>query len=125
MIGIGILVAVYLAFAAKHLVADYYLQTAWMVDGKASAERWVLPLSAHAGIHAAGTLIIVMLVRPSLWWLAPLDFVVHAVIDRGKGIVVRRLDLTTKDTGFWWAIGTDQALHQLTHFAYVIALVAS
>jgi hypothetical protein len=70
-----------------------------------------------------GTLIIVLAVRPSLWWLAPLDFALHLIIDRGKANVVRYLKLTPKDSGFWWAIGTDQSLHQVVHFAYVLALV--
>jgi hypothetical protein len=125
MIAIGPLLAVYLAFAAKHLVADYYLQTAWMALGKERAEGWVAPLAAHAAIHAAGTLVIVVVMRPSFWWLALVDFLVHGAIDRGKGLTVRRLHLSLDRAGFWWAIGTDQTLHQITHFAYVVVLLAA
>jgi Protein of unknown function (DUF3307) len=123
MIAIVPLIAVYVAFAAKQLLADYYFQTEWMVFGKGSKDGWFAPLATHAGVHAALTLAIVLVVRPSLWWLAVADFVIHVAIDRGKAMVSRRLALTPKDTGFWWAIGTDQTLHQLTHFAYVILLV--
>ncbi|MGH6923943.1 MAG: DUF3307 domain-containing protein [Propylenella sp.] len=125
MIAIGPLVALYLAFAAKHLLADYYLQTAWMALGKERAEGWIAPLVTHAGIHAAATLVIVLAVRPSFWWLALVDFLVHGAIDRCKGLIVRRLRLSLDRAGFWWAIGTDQTLHQLTHFAYVIVLLVA
>ena len=124
MIDVGPLVAVYVAFVAKHLLADYYFQTRWMALGKERADGWIAPLAIHVGIHAAGTLVIALTVRPSLWWLALIDFVVHGAIDRGKGLAGRRLGLSPDRPGFWWTIGTDQALHQLTHFAYVIALVA-
>jgi hypothetical protein len=125
MIPIGRLVIVYVAFVVKHLVADFALQTGWMAEGKANSTSWIAPLATHAGIHAAGTLIIVLLARPSLWWLAPIDFVIHCVIDRGKALVTTHLNITIKDRGFWWSIGIDQALHQLTHFTYVLLLVAA
>jgi hypothetical protein len=125
MIATAPLVAVYLAFAAKHLLADYLFQTDWMVHGKNRERDWLVPLSAHAGVHALGTLVIVLVANPAFWWLAPVDFVIHAAIDRGKAIVVRGLKLTPNDTGFWWAIGADQSLHQIVHFAYVIVLVSN
>jgi hypothetical protein len=117
------LIAVYVTFVAKQLVADYLLQTGWMVHGKGSATGWLVPLSAHAGIHAALTLGIALAVRPGLWWLAVVDFALHFAVDRGKALVMLRLQLTHRDKGFWWAIGIDQAIHQLTHFAYVVLLV--
>jgi hypothetical protein len=125
MIPLGKLVTVYVAFVFKHLAADFALQTGWMARGKASPTGWMAPLAAHAGIHAAGTLFIVLIARPSLWWLGPVDFVIHCVIDRGKALVTRRLNITMQDRGFWWSIGVDQALHQLTHFTYVLLIVAS
>ena len=125
MISISALAAVYLAFVVKQLLADYFLQTIWMVTGKGAERGWVVPLAAHAGIHAAGTLLIVLAVRPSFWWLAAVDFVVHFAIDRGKALAVRRLGYAMTDSGFWWAIGTDQALHQVTHFAFVLLLLVA
>lgn len=124
MIPVGSLIGVYVAFVFKHLLGDYYLQTQWMALGKERRRGWLAPLAAHAGVHALGTLAIVLVVRPSLWWLAPVDFVVHGAIDRGKALVGQSLALTKEDRTFWWAIGTDQALHQVTHFAYVVSLMA-
>ena len=125
MISVSALVTVYLAFAVKQLVADYFLQTAWMVHGKGAERDWVIPLAAHAGIHAAGTLLIVLAVRPSFWWLAAVDFVLHFAIDRGKALAVRRLGYSVMDSGFWWAIGSDQALHQVTHFAFLLLILTA
>ena len=124
MIAVGPLVGVYLAFIVKQLLADYFFQTAWMVHGKSGATGWLVPLSVHAGIHAALTLAIALAVRPGLWWLAAIDFALHLAVDRGKANLNRRLGLTPKDPGVWWTIGTDQAIHQVTHFIFVLALVA-
>jgi len=124
MISISALVTLYVAFAVKHLLADYFLQTGWMVRGKAAEHDWVAPLAAHVGVHAIGTLLIVLVARPSFWWLAVVDFVLHFAIDRGKALVMRRFAYTAADSEFWWAIGCDQALHQLIHFAFVITILA-
>ncbi|KQT52570.1 MULTISPECIES: DUF3307 domain-containing protein [unclassified Aureimonas] len=115
------LVLLYLAFAAKQLAADYFLQTSWMAMGKKAPRGWLAPVVAHAGVHATATLLIALVSVPSLWWLGPLDFVLHASIDRGKAVLSRHLTLT--DVRFWWAFGLDQAAHQLTHFGFVILLV--
>lgn len=115
------LVLLYLAFAAKQLAADYFLQTSWMAYGKKAAAGWLAPVLAHAGVHGAATSLIALAAAPSLWWLGPVDFVLHGTIDRAKGMLAR--DLAITDVRFWWAFGLDQTAHQLTHFAFVIALV--
>ena len=56
---------------------------------------------------------------PSLWWLGVVDFFVHAFVDRIKGKITLNKGWTPKETMFWWAFGTDQELHNLTHIAYV------
>jgi hypothetical protein len=109
-------------FTAKHLVADYLLQTASMVAGKDGRHGWLAPLSIHAGIHAAGTLLLVIAVKPLLWWLAPLDFVVHATIDRTKSVLGGHGGWRPEEGRFWWLHGADQAAHHLTHFLYVLVL---
>lgn len=115
---------IYVAFAVKHLVADYYLQTGWMAKGKAGESGWVLPLAVHAGIQAVGTLLIILVARPGLWWLALVDFGLHFAVDRGKALLGRRFMLTIDKAGFWWAIGTDQFLHQITNFIFILLILA-
>jgi hypothetical protein len=114
-----------LIFVIKHLVADFLLQTSWMAFGKERAEHWVLPLSAHAGIHAAATLLIVMALAPGLFWLAAVDFVIHFAIDRGKALTSRAANTDPTKATFWWLLGFDQALHQLTDLAFVVVLAVA
>src|SRR6185312_14014674 len=73
------------AFQVKHYLGDFPLQTQYMLRLK-SAPGWqfAIPLAVHCFVHAAMTLAIVMLVRPSLWWLAGVDFACHFLMDRIK-----------------------------------------
>lgn len=82
-------------FQIKHFLADYPLQTPYML-GKFKEEGWVGPLSAHAGVHAVFTMFIVLfygnivnnsnsLIVLVVAILAGLfDFVVHFTMDRIK-----------------------------------------
>jgi hypothetical protein len=90
--------------------------------GKNRASDWILPLCAHTGLHGLGTLLIVLPVKPALWWLALVDFAIHTVIDRGKGLIGRRTHFPPTDTRFWWLIGLDQFLHQVTHIGLAAIL---
>lgn len=114
------LLILYLSFRLKHFAGDFLLQTDWMAltKGKASKEGFKA-LSVHAMIHALGTLLIVLIFAPSLWWLGLVDFVIHSIIDRLKGRITIRKHLKPKDTMFWWAFGLDQEMHNLTHIAYI------
>ncbi len=111
------------AMAAKHFLADFVLQTDWMARGKERVDGWVLPLAAHAGIHALGTLLVALAVRPTLWWLALVDFLVHGLVDRGKALTSQRARWQVTDARFWWLLGFDQLLHQLTNIGLVAALL--
>jgi hypothetical protein len=120
LIPLPTLVVLYVAFAAKQLVCDFLLQTTWMAKGKCGHQGWVRPLVAHAGTHAAGTLVIVLAAAPALFWLAIVDFALHAGIDRVKALATERMAMS--EPRFWWALGADQMAHQLTHFSFVLAL---
>ena len=71
-------------FQVKHLVADYFLQTQWMLQKFKPDWGFFLPLLAHAGVHALFTLGVCLFVAPHLWWLALVDLVAHFIIDRIK-----------------------------------------
>jgi len=112
------------AFLAKQFAADFLLQTSWMAHGKERASGWAAPLFSHTAVHAVATGAIFAAFAPALAWLAGVDFVVHSLIDRGKGMVVRKFELTHAKTLYWWLLGADQTLHHATHLAFAIALAA-
>jgi hypothetical protein len=139
-----------LVFQAKHFLADFPLQgwpwTPWML-GKFRDEGWELPLAGHAGVHAAFTFLIVLAWQPAMWSLCVLlpvvDFVVHLTMDRIKAdsqLLGRWKSLCRHDVAvgqpvteaqwrtnafFWWSLGLDQAIHHLTHYGIIYALVTS
>jgi hypothetical protein len=110
----------YLSFRAKQYICDFLLQTRWMALEK--GRNWKA-LSAHAGIHAGGTLALMLVFAPHFWWLAVVDFAVHGTIDKLKAVFTERQQIGYEHKGFWWAIGIDQELHNLTHLAYIVIIV--
>ena len=114
------LLLLYITFRVKHFVCDFLLQTDWMAltKGKPGKEGYNALLS-HTLIHSVGTLIIMLIFAPSLWWLCLVDFAIHGFVDRAKGRITLAQKWTPKDTRFWWAFGLDQELHNLTHIAYI------
>lgn len=111
------------AFAVKHLVADFLMQTSAMARGKERVAGWLLPLLAHVLCHGVLTLLIVLAVAPRLWWLAVVECVVHLAVDRCKTILARRGGWRPDQPQFWWLLGLDQCLHQLTNIALAGAIV--
>jgi hypothetical protein len=136
------------AFQIKHFVADYPLQTKYML-GKFKNSGWVKPLLAHAAVHAAITFVILLgfyaVVDPNNphWrtncFLLPIwDGACHFAMDRIKAsrkFLGRFKPLTAEtylaatpkqvrgNTFFWWAIGLDQLFHGLTD-TFIVWIVA-
>jgi len=126
--------ALLLAFQAKHFVVDFIIQLN-RKDGmsKFNENGWVWPLAKHAFDHAACTFLIstiflfifnqsliVILVAATLLMLA--DFCIHFTVDRIKASphLLGRYKVTDKP--FWVALGADQTMHHLTHYAIIFAL---
>lgn len=124
-IALGPLVAWMLALTVKHVVADFFLQNAWMAMGKDARTGWALPLLAHVSIHGVLTTALVAAVQPKLWFIGLIDFAIHITIDRSKGFLVARYRIAPGNPWFWWLIGIDQALHHLTGLGLAILLVAN
>ena len=109
-------------FGIKHFFADFVFQYAYMVREKGT--YGALGGIHHAGVHAMGTFIVLMLVmsaNPLTIPLALADGVIHYHIDWCKQQL--NSDLTVKDDMWWVYFGLDQALHYLTYIGliYVIA----
>lgn len=71
-------------FQVKHFIADYPLQTPYMLKKFGKGTEWILPLTAHAAVHGALTLIFILAIKPAAWPLALVDFGVHFIVDRIK-----------------------------------------
>ena len=118
------LIILYICFRIKHFACDFLLQTDWMAltKGKPGKDGYKA-LFSHTFIHALGTFVIVMIFAPSLWWLGPVDFIIHSAVDRLKGVQTYKHGWGPGDTIFWWTFGLDQEAHNFTHLAYIIIIV--
>jgi len=121
-VSVPFLILIFILFTVKHVLADFVLQTSWMWRMKDKEQGWIAPLAAHAGCHASFTLAAALVINPTLWWLGVVDLLLHAIVDRVRAVMGRRLGLVAGHSGWWWLFGLDQALHQVTHFAFVVAL---
>ena len=122
-IALGPLLAWMLALTVKHVIADFFLQNAWMAMGKDAPTGWALPLLAHVSIHGVLTTLLVATVQPKLWFVGLIDFAIHITIDRCKGFLVARYRIAPGNPWFWWLIGIDQALHHLTNLTLAILII--
>ena len=109
----------------KHIIADFVLQTGWMAHGKDQKKGWALPLLVHCLVHLAVAMVLILIVAPRFWFVALIDFAIHIVIDRAKGICSCSFRMTPEHPWFWTLIGVDQALHHLTGFGLSIFMAAN
>ena len=114
-----------LLLTAKHIVADFFLQTSWMAIGKDQKIGWAMPLLAHCLVHLATSLLLNLVIAPRFWFVAFIDFFIHLAVDRAKGITTSTFGVTTEHPWFWSLIGVDQALHHLTGFGLAIFMAAN
>ena len=80
-ITVGPLVGWMLALTVKHVIADFLLQNHWMAAGKDAKTGWALPLLTHCLIHGVLTTALVAAVAPRFWFIGPVDFVIHIIIE--------------------------------------------
>lgn len=114
----------FVIYQLKHFLADYVFQLKFMAMGKAKTGlEWVVPLSAHAGVHALFTLAIVTWWRPEFWWLAGADFGIHFLMDRIKSSPQLMGKFRMGTHLYWGALGFDQMVHHLTHIWIIWVLV--
>ena len=112
----------------KHFVADYFLQTKWMIVEK--AEYGKLGGLVHAGEHAilTGVVLGIMGIGWPTLLLMVIDFILHYQIDWTKSNYLRGrfafspLPMDQSDYQYWWAMGLDQFGHYLTYVLIVLIL---
>jgi len=118
--GSGLVLVALMLFAAKHFIADFLLQNAWMQHGKGAYGH---PAGlTHAAIHMVGSLpaLGVLALSPIAAGLLILgEGIVHYHIDWAKETMSKRLGLGPGQTGFWALFGADQFLHQMTYLGMI------
>jgi len=114
----------YIAFRIKQYVCDFVLQTDWMAltKGKPGAEGYKA-LFSHTIYHGVATTVIALVFAPALWWLGLVDFIIHSIVDRTKGLITYRKGWSYDSRWFWWSFGLDQEAHNYTHLAYIVLIV--
>lgn len=118
---LGIL-KVFTAFQIKHFICDFPLQGPFQYKNKGTYGHPGGLL--HSIIHALGTLPICLLFNFPLY-LVLLDAVIHYHIDWAKMNINKHYNLLPNNSEyFWWLLGLDQFLHQLTYIL-IIALGVS
>lgn len=108
------------ALQVKHLIADFFLQTGKMIMGR--EVYWHVGRAQHAGIHAALSFVVLALFGMPLNLVAALvvaEFIVHSHIDWIKARYSVKHKLQPDQPLYWYAMGTDQAAHQLTYLVMV------
>ncbi|WP_170102919.1 DUF3307 domain-containing protein [Marivita geojedonensis] len=105
----------------KHLIVDFILQSAWIVEGKGTYGH---PGGlVHAGEHALFTAAILLLAPISfatVLIIAVSEFVIHYHIDWFKDWSVKRLDADPRQWKFWVLTGVDQYAHQVTYLGILV-----
>ena len=64
-----------------------------------------------------------MLDMPFALMLSILDFSLHYHIDWARMYINKRYNYTPSDKGFWFWLGLDQLLHQLTYIVITIVTI--
>lgn len=111
------------AFQIKHLVADFFLQNSKMIMGR--EKYWHMGRAQHAGIHCVLSVVVLAIFgAPTaiILWLVAVEFVVHFHIDWAKAKFSVDRNLVPTQPLYWYAMGTDQALHQMTYLGMIWAL---
>lgn len=105
-------------FEVKHFVADYLLQSKYVVFNKG---RYGHPGGLlHVAIHMAASVPVLLALAiplPGLIATILCEGIVHYHLDWAKDRLQARLRLTTTDRAYWALFGTDQLLHQFTYIA--------
>ena len=109
-----------LLLQAKHLAADYLLQSGFMVRNKKTYGH--LGGLLHAGVHVVltGCLLLVLGVGAGpIAAIMAIEFMAHYHIDWMKETLSNRWRIGPDMVRFWHIHGIDQALHQATYVAII------
>lgn len=118
--GVGVLLVLMCLLQIKHMIADFFLQTGIMLRGRGRYAHNGRLL--HVLLHGVLTALILLMLGSAPDLAAALvifEMVLHFHIDYFKSKFTLERDLTPTHAVYWWALGVDQALHQLTYVAMI------
>ena len=110
------------ALQIKHLIADFYCQPSrWFSD----KHRYIsVGGSLHALVHGVLSFLVLYGFTRDLVFAfiaSAAEMVLHFHIDWIKASLGRAKRWKTDQQIYWWAFGTDQAIHHLTYLVIVVA----
>lgn len=114
-------------FQLKHFLADYPLQTPYMLGKFKSDWSFFWPLYSHAWVHGTLSLLIAFTYTHDITFsirIYMIDMVIHFLVDRmkaGPKYLGRFKDMYEKK--FWWCLGFDQMIHHLTHYLLIFLIM--
>lgn len=107
-------------FQVKHVLGDFVLQNSYILEHR---RIWGHPGGLlHIAIHAALTLPLLLAAGVhGLLFLAILlgEAVFHYHVDWAKDNILHREGWGPTDKQYWWLMGIDQMLHQLSYLVIV------
>lgn len=111
----------------KHWYIDFVNQSMEEVHGKGIYGN-ALGIQ-HSAKQALGTLLCVLIITGGGYFIdaifiALLDFIIHYHTDWAKININKRKNYTTDTPQFWWWLGFDQLVHQLTYLLIVYLVFA-
>lgn len=110
-------------FQLKHLIVDFFLQYPYMYKNKGTYGH---PGGlAHAGLHAFGSFVVLAILHAAagiILLICFFDFLLHYHIDWAKMYFTQKYAYTPSTEEFWYLLGVDQFLHQLTYIFFIIIL---
>ena len=120
---IYLVVAAFALLETKHLVADFFVQSAYQLAHK---KIYGHPGGLlHAAIQACGSCPVFLLIpTPPLVGLSLIvgEFLLHYHIDWTREQLGCRWKLYPNGSAYWRMLGIDQWLHHMTYVAFVVVL---
>lgn len=110
-------------FVSKHFIADFILQTPWMIREKGNyGEAGGL---VHSGIHVLFTVTGLTMLTDTIEiplgmiiLIGAIEFIVHYHVDWAKIKLNRYTNWNPSNPEFWYLLGLDQYLHVITYVAF-------
>lgn len=120
---LDLVLVLFLVFQLKHFVADFLLQGPYQYLNKG---KYGHPGGlVHAGIHGCFSCFLYIFASPLLALvLIVMEMAVHYHVDWAKMAINKAMGWgPTTHEEFWYLLGLDQMLHQLTYLAMIWVLV--